>query len=350
MPSTEMDDTEELDLLPTSDQDEAGASKEAETPANAASSTAEDVSKPADGEKEVETADIVRDVVKARSQPPAVASSAEGEEAGSAPVDAKTPKRDDENFSDVPFNKHPRFQEVLGKLKTAEVDAGRYRNVQSFLDQNGLDAAEVADGLQVMALMKHNPVEAWKRMQPTVQNLLIAAGEVLPPDLQQRVLSGEMSHETALMLSRTQAETQALRAGTSFAEQQAQRRREAEERSQAETAAYERQMTAQTWEDDRRARDPNFDAKMPLVIEEVKTLQRDGWQPKTSEGVKKQLDQAYRVVSAKFRPAVTAPVAKAPLRAVTGGQVSGTAQVATPQSTEDHVKRVLAKRTVRAAG
>lgn len=350
MPSNEIDDTEELDLLPAVETDEADASQEVEQSANAESSPAEDVSKPAEGEqKEVSTADIVRDVVKARSAPDAEASSAKSEEAGK-PADVQNPKRDDENFSDVPFNKHPRFQEVLGKLKTAEVDAGRYRNVQTFLDQNGLDAAEVADGLQIMALMKHNPVEAWKRMQPTVQKLLIAAGEVLPPDLMQRVHAGELSHEAALLVNRTKAEADAMRAGQTFAEQQAQRRREAEERQQQEQAALDLQMTAQAWEDDRRARDPNFDAKLPLVIKEVEALQKMGWRPDTPDGVSEQLRRAYAAVNARARPAAAPATALRPsIRPVTGGQVSGTAQPA-PQSTKDHVARVLAARQQRAAG
>jgi hypothetical protein len=341
MPPNEFDDTEETEILPVVDQDEADASQEVEQSADAESSPAEDVSKPAD-KGEPDTMDIVRDVVKARTEP-AEASSAKSEEAGKT-ADEQTPKpRDDKEYSDVPFNKHPRFQEVLGKLKTFEVDAQRYRNVQTFLDDNGLSAAEAADLLSIGALMKTNPVEAWKRVQPTVQKLLIAAGEVLSPDLQQRVLSGEMSHEAALMLSRTQAEAGAIRAGVTFAEQQAQRRREQEEAAQREQAGVALQNTAQAWEDDRRARDPAFEQKLPAIMEEVQNLQKMGWVPTTPDGVKEQLRRAYSAVNAKLPRATPAPVGKPPLRPVTGGQVSGTAQTA-PQSTKDHVNRVLAKR------
>jgi hypothetical protein len=73
-------------------------------------------------------------------------------------------------YSDVPFNKHPRFQELLAPAQQrSRSDAVRYNNVQNFLDTQGLSAEEAADMLVIGGLMKVNPLEAWKRMQPTLK-------------------------------------------------------------------------------------------------------------------------------------------------------------------------------------
>lgn len=311
--------------------DDADASKGAEKSAETASSTVEDASKTA----EPDTLSIVRDVVEKKVKDPAAASSAEGEEAGQK-KDPATPKEpDDENFSDVPFHKHKRFQEALGRLKAAETDATRYRNVQNFIEEQGLEAAEAADLLTIGGLAKTNPPAAWQKVLPWVQKLAIAAGEVLPDELKERVATGEMTRDAALEVSRARASLQSHEARTLFDQQRAQQRQQVEAVSAVQTAVS-------LWEADRKLRDPNFDAKMPAIEREVAWLLTKEGRPNTPDGVKAQLQKAYDTVSAAFKP--PAPVRQRPeLRPVVGGQKSGSVRPEVT-STLDVVNTVLARR------
>jgi hypothetical protein len=161
-------------------------------------------------ETEADTLSVVRDVVEAREEAPAEAApSAEGEEGTEG--DAPAGEQDDVDYTDVPFNQHPRFKQLLAKAKANEQDAGRYKNVETFLEQVNITSEEAADVMVIAGLAKTNPVEAWKRVQPWVQTLLVAAGEVLPQDLQQRVDKNELTRDVALELSRTRAATAATR-------------------------------------------------------------------------------------------------------------------------------------------
>ncbi|QIG74381.1 hypothetical protein EVC08_069 [Rhizobium phage RHph_N65] len=279
-----------------------------------ASGKADDaVSSPATGEEDADLLSVVRDVVK-ESRASDTASPAEGEEENGQAAGAK--KEDDENFSDVPFHKHPRFQQLLRKSKTFEQDAIRYQNVQGFLDREGLSAEEAADGLVIMGLMKTNPAEAWARLQPTLQKLAVAAGVILSDDLQARVQKGELTSDAALEISRARAQASSVQAAQSFQEQ---RRRQQEQTSFAQSLTD----AASAWEQDRMAKDPNFGAKQELLMKEVAYLHLKEGRPDTPAGVTAQLQKAYKAVNATFRPAPPPPSPRPAARPVTGGQVAG---------------------------
>lgn len=322
------EEIEDVKSSVTSDLDENAGSKTEdvkETAADAKSSTAT-------GEKEEkDLLSVVRDVVD-KSKPDAPAASpAEGIE---EKVDEKAAKEpDDENYSDVPFHKHPRFQHLLRKTKALAVDAERYQNVQRFLDEAGLSGQEASDGLEIMALAKTNPQEAWTRIKPFVQSLLIAAGEVLPDDLNQRVQRGELTAEAALEVSRHRAQAQSLQTAQSFREQQQQRQQQI-------AAVTALQTEAQRWEQDRRIKDPNFDAKYVALQKEIAYLHATEGKPTTPDGVRAQLQKAYKAVNDSM-PAPAAPAARPQPRAITpvrGGQVAGNTRPA-EMSTLDIVRQ-----------
>lgn len=274
---------------------------------------------------------VVRDVVGARKDATA-ASSAEGSEGGTT-ADGKEPKEpDNEEFSDVPFHKHPRFQGLIRERNELRPDAERYRNVQNFLDSSGLSSEEAANGLATMARAKVDPAGAWEEIKPWVQKLLHAAGEVLPDDLAQRVTAGELTQETALEVSRSRAKSTAVDTRTSFEQQQRDRR--------DQSALGTSLMTAATdWEKDRLAKDPNFAAKIVPLQKEIAWLHSQEGKPKTPEGVRDQLKRAYEAVNKQIKPAAPIPVrtAKPAVRPVTGGQVAGNVRPA-PKSTLDIIK------------
>lgn len=267
---------------------------------------------------------VVRDAVAEKKPEPAAASPADGVEEGDKP-DANAPKeQDDENYSDVPFNKHPRFRKLLSERNAFKEDAGQYRQVQSFLRDSGISAAEAGDVLVTVALCKNDPSKGWPLLKPFVEKVLQAAGEVLPPDLQQMVRDGAMTSEAAYEVSRSRAGMQSLEHRQRFDAQRSAER-------QAEETAAALQGEAVTWEQERRARDPNFDAKHELILRELTWRHSQGDRPSSPLAVRQQLDAVYKAVNetmpAPAQPAAPAvPPARRPIKPVTGGSVAGGAR------------------------
>jgi len=321
MPSEELDDIKDL---PSSEQAELDDDQITDLVDDAGSSTAAD-------ETQKDTLSVVRDVVAAGREeaPEGTGSSPEGEEEAVATTDEKS--ADDENYTDVPFHKHPRFQHLLREKKAAEVDAVRYRNVESFLERSHLDAAEAADGLEIMGLAKTDPVAAWERIKPWVEKVAVAAGVIMPPDLQQKVQQGEMTREAAVEVSKARAQVQTYQTRQQFDQQQAERRAQADSQQAIVSAAT-------SWETDRQVKDPNFGAKLPALQRELAFLHATEGRPTTPQGVTDQCNRAYAAVNASFRaPAPPAPQRKPAVRPVTGGQVAGN-PAAAPASTLDIIR------------
>ncbi|MGX5775471.1 hypothetical protein [Methylorubrum zatmanii] len=305
----------------------------AQSPDNAASS-------PANGESgERNLLSVVRDAVdKTQAPDQQAASPAEGSEEGREP-DANEPKpRDDENYTDVPFHKHPRFQEVIRERNAFKADAGEYRKVKTFLDDNGVSAEEAADLLTVGALAKTNPAKAWELAKPWVVKVMQAAGEILSPEMQAKVEAGELSREAAFEVSRARASVQSSEASQSFRAQQEQRR-------QVEKAAEDIRGAAVDWERERQARDPNFAAKVEPILREVAYRRMKGEVPDSPAAVKAQLDDIYKVVNAAYAPPAAAPApaprpaATRPARTpITGGSVAGSTRPK-PDSVLDIVRQ-----------
>lgn len=318
-------DTDDIEDLPSSEQADMDATDQITDLADDAGSS------PAADETQKDTLSIVRDVVAAQDggAPEEPGSSPEGEE---ATAEAAEKTSDDENYTDVPFHKHPRFQKLLQDKKAAEVDAVRYRNVEDFLDRSNLTAEEAADGLEIMGLAKTDPVTAWERLKPFAEKVAVAAGVLLPPDLQQKVQTGELARGVAIELSKARAQVQSSQTREQLQREQAERRAQMEGQQAIIGAAT-------SWEADRQAKDPNFAAKMPLLQRELAYLHATEGRPTTPQGVKEQCERAYAAVNKAYRPPAPAPQPprKPAVRPVTGGQVAGN-PAAEPKSTLDIIR------------
>lgn len=303
------DQIEDMDPSNMSDLDESATSSTPEAAAKPAASS------PATGEDDNDLLSVVRDVVKDRKVVDP-ASPAEGEEVQGQAAGNEPKKPDDENYSDVPFNKHPRFQQLLREANANKQDAERYRNVDRFLFDAGLSSEEAADGLTIMGLAKTNPAQAWQQIRPWLEKLVVAAGETIPDDLRQRVEKGELTQDVALEVSRARAASASVQAAQSFRQQQ-------EERRQQTANATSVQQAAADWEADRMAKDPNFSAKQSAVMKEVVYLQRTEGMPTTPQGVTDMLKKAYKTVNDSLKPTPAPVPRQQPVRPVTGGQVAG---------------------------
>jgi len=299
-------------------------------------------------ETEADTLSVVRDVVAERpeGEEAAAASSAEGEEESPPPDDQE--ERDPDDYSDVPFHKHPRFQEVVREKNAFREDATRYRNVQAFIDQNGLTGDEVAQGFEIMAAAKTDPATAFALLKPFFKEVAIAAGEILPDDLADRVAKKELTRDAALELSRAKAAVKARDFRDKFQQQTGQRQQQIE---QGQTL----RNTAQNWLNDRRIKDPNFATKESRLHEKIAFLHATEGKPSDVAGVRAQLKKAYDAINAELAPAAVVqrpgapaaarrPAAQKPaIRPVTGGSVAN-APAGKPKSTLDVIRQVAAAR------
>lgn len=259
---------------------------------------------------------VIRKVGEKKDE--AAASSAEPEEKGdrtqpgpsASTPEAKEP--DDENFSDVPFHKHPRFQQLVQQRNAYKTGHDEYAKLTNFLNDTGLAPKDAAEILEIRALMKGNPAEAWKHLKPMVQQLLADAGELLPADLQQRVKKGEMTREAAMELSRLRA-AQTIGQRASEHEQTVSQQRAQREAVQARVSAVV------AWERE-QSKDPTFVAMQEDVQKELLWIhKRDGVAGDPDSAVK-QAQAAWDAV--RKRAKATAPARK-PVTPVTGGRGAG---------------------------
>lgn len=265
---------------------------------------------------------VVRDAVAKTADDSASPAGQEGSDTSPTgePASAQnTPTEDDENFSDVPFHKHPRFQaivkqrnELREKAQIHEANAKRYENVETFLQTHGMTGDEAAEILQLRALMKSNPAEAWKTLKPIVQQLLVDAGEVLPQDLHARVQKGEMTKAAAIEISRLRA-----------AQASGQKAQEAAQKQAEQRAVQERQnaiMSAVTeWEKSVKLKDPDYAALEEDVKIHVVYLQRTNGMPASPEAARKMVEDAYATVKKRRAPQAQS---RQPVTPVRGGRVA----------------------------
>jgi hypothetical protein len=281
---------------------------------------------------------VVRDAVTKTAEDSASPAGQEGSDTSptGAPASAQnTPSEDDENFSDVPFHKHPRFQaivkqrnELREKAQTYETNAKRYENVETFLQTHGMTGDEAAEILELRALMKTNPAEAWKALKPIVQQLLVDAGEVLPQDLHARVQKGEMTKAAAIEISRLRAAQASGQRAQEAAQQQAQQR-QVQERQNAIMGAVT------DWEKGVKLKDPDYAALEEDVKIHVVYLQRTQGMPSTPEAARKMVEEAYATV--KKRRAPTAQP-RQPVTPIRGGRVASGQPSEAPKSMLDIVR------------
>lgn len=242
-----------------------------------------------------------------------------------------------EDYSKLPFNKHPRFRDLVKeknqyKAQAAEYegDAKQYRDIQAFMQQHSLSAEDVANSLQMLAKMRNgSPAEAYELLQGRMEEIAIAAGKKLPADLEEKVDQGYIDRDTASELhqARVNAERQAQAASTQL-EQRTQ------QDAQAQVVAMANAVSA--WEVSTKATDPDYDLKADLVKDRVRAQIAANGMPKTKEDAVKLSKDAYdQVTQALLRVRGD----KQPMRTAVGGKTNGSA-APEPKNLLDVIRRV----------
>jgi hypothetical protein len=297
---------------------QSGSSPELESEIN----QVEETSKP--GETEDNLLSVVQSVVEKSNE------AQQAESPSESPTDTQdeiepeaSESEQDEDFSKLPFNKHPRFRELVREKNTYkaqmaeyEADAKQYRDIQSFMQSAGLSAEEVAEGLALMAQMKTgDPAKAYEVLSKKVETLALAAGKKLPAELEERIEQGYVDRETAEQLYRQQQEAQRAAA---LAQSQLAQRSQQDAQQQVVTIAN----AVQAWEQATKGTDPDFAIKVDLVKDRVRAHVAEHGMPRTPDEAVKLTKEAYESVTQVLR---RAQGPKQPMRPAVGGKVNGSA-------------------------
>jgi hypothetical protein len=244
-----------------------------------------------------------------------------------------------EDFSKLPFNKHPRFRELVkekntykAQLAEYESDAKQFRDIQGFMQANGLTAEEVAKSLDTLAKMKAgDPAETYELLKGRMEELELAAGKRLPPELEEKVDQGYIDRETAQELYRQQAEAERR---AMAAQSQLDRLSQNDQRAQVQAIAN----TVSAWEQATRSTDPDFDLKAELVKDRVRAHVSMHGTPKSADEALKVSKDAYDSVTQLL---LKARGDRAPMRPAVGGKTNGSASPE-PKSLLDVVRQASA--------
>ena len=263
---------------------------------------------------------VVQNALEKKEEAPAGSSDAkgEGDAAVAADGDAKPEGEaaaDGEAEAEVPFHNHPRWKQMKAERDTFKEDAENYRGIQEFVQANGLTGDEVAEGYEIMALLKRGDRESFAKalewFEPRVEYLRQQIGAVLPDDIRERVESGELDDETANELAQARA---TVKLNERAETERATREEAARAAVTAETTGLEMAKAVQAWEDTTKAADPDYAKKAELVITMSRSIiqERGGKYPANEQEAVELAKAAYQRVNNTFKALIPKPKAVVP--------------------------------------
>ena len=256
------------------------------------------------------------DVIKGVVEKPADAgesSTTENEPANPTPeapaeaaAEAEPAAEDDAN---LPFHNHPRWKAVIAERDTLRDPASRWQAIDGFMQQHGLTGDEMAEGYEIMALLKSGDpaklAEARGWFHERLNALDETLGNVLPDDLQQRVNDGLLDEDGALEIA--QARANAALSSRQVADRDAA---EATRRQQEQAVATTTEMVSavEGWEARIKASDPDYSKKADLVQAKcVAIVQQTGKAPTTAAEATALADRALSEVNASLAAVLPKP-------------------------------------------
>jgi len=194
----------------------------------------------------------------------------------------------------LPFHNHPRWKEMITEREALKPRAEQYDKIMNFMQQSSLSAEEMAEGMQVMAMMKNSPLEAYKAIKAYAERLAPYAGDVLPDDIRSKVDDGFIDSETAKELA-------ALKAEREFMAQRNQQAQQVYAEQQVQANAKAMHDAVVSWEVSEKSRDPDWSAKYEMVMDRTKVLLQQG-QPRTPSEAIEIAQRALADVNSRLRP------------------------------------------------
>lgn len=223
-----------------------------------------------------------------------------------------------------------RIQNLARQRDDLKEPAERTRQLDNFLQSNGIPSEDAKGAFEILALMRTDPAEALKRLRSTAYELSLSLGETLPADIQERVTSGAIDEKTGreLAIARVQVGGLKQAAETLTAENRDKNEREFKSQVSKDVSA---------WETMQASRDPDFAKKQPLVETEFRALLQTGESIKSPADAVRLMKLAYKNANTKissFRPAVRTEVRPPPASEVA-------ATTGAPKTHDEAVRRAL---------
>jgi len=259
--------------------------------------------------------EVVRRVVEKKEEPEGEPSTPEAK----AETDPEAAAEgEDDPDAEVPFHKHPRWQQMKAERDRFKADADAYHSMQDFMQTSNLTGDEVAVGFDVMALIKKatmgdlgaaEQARGWFAERLTVFDEML--GNHLPDDLRQKVEDGYVDEDVAKELAKERAKARNLDnlRSQDLQKSEAERQADAEQKTRTEVA-----FAIQSWEDGIKAKDPDYATKKAKLVEtQVRALiQQNGTMPQTPDEARTLAENAYTAVNEQLKALIPRPRPIAP--------------------------------------
>lgn len=297
------------------------------------------VEKPTDANEPKDLLSAVRDVVsQTKAEGQMAGDSSTLQEGGTTEPTAPSSQQDGnvgEDDSKLPFHNHPRWKQMLAERDSLKEDASQYQQVASFMRGNNLSAQEVAQGMQVMALIKNDPLRALEALRPTMENLRRFAGESLPEDIAKKVDDGFIDRDSAAELARQRAQSEFL---TARQQQEFQAFQAAQLQHQQAASMNAIVSAVSGWESQLKTRDADYQAKSQFIGDRIRVLLQVS-QPQTPQEAVALAERAYSEVNESFKGLNPR---RQPVRTMTSGN-SATSATPAPKSLREAIMMAAGK-------
>jgi hypothetical protein len=236
-----------------------------------------------------------------------------------------------EDDSKLPFHQHPRWKQVISERDSYKSDAQQYQQVIGFMEQNNLNAEEVARGMHIMSLIKNNPIKALEALRPTINSLEMFSGAQLPEDIAKRVDDGFLDRESAAELARHRHSVALIEQRR---QEEMQRQIAAQNRQSADQFSNAISGAVSHWEAQIKARDADYQTKSQFVADRARALLQQ-FQPSGPQEAVALAERAYNEVNEAFKQSSPR---RQPIRTMTSNS-SLTSATPTPKSLRDAIMR-----------
>jgi hypothetical protein len=304
---------------------------------------------PSDVKAPAEPTSMLEAVQQALGEPtdPAVSETADGtkatETSPATPADgkAKSTNEDGEGEFDPTFLREDPTPEELGKYSRkanarirdlveqrnlANQQASEVAPILDFLHRNDIPKQDLDVILNLTAQLRHGNFAGFlEGVRPYVDLARQYTGQVLPPDLHQKVKDGYVSPEVARELAQRRADAQITQSRV-----QQDTRRSQQEVGQLRANAI-RQSVGQ-WEDQIRARDPDYDLKADLVRRTAQALMQEHGVPQNPQQAIEYVNRAYSEVNEQAKRLRPAPKATAAVPSSTSSARGNSTPASEPNS------------------
>ncbi len=257
---------------------------------NGASST------PPDETKRRSLLDVVRNAAIRRTSADEDSSSSARYNESSSQSEERADNSSNDNGSsaeNIPFHNHPRWKEVMREKAQLAEKAKHYEEISDYMRANGLSNTEMAQGFEVMALMKNDPFRAKEILNQHMSKLSEFTGDILPTDIQDKLDNGFIDTEAAKELASYRARNQLSAKATEEYKAQAAEAANAERKQQMYQAVVD-------WESKISMRDSEYKNKQSLVTDRVKSIMQSSGNPQSPEDAVKYVEQAYNDINQRL--------------------------------------------------